>query len=487
MNKSLAQFRFRRFLGWFQPIFDAFKFGRTATTLVLLVFAIVPFQKPLFHKALKNFSLSIIPANLVLPSYFSFKLSFFLSDLLLILLFICILRKGKWADFFWSGPSKYLTLLLVTALFSLGASSTSHYLLMYVRFIQIALVAVLFNSIRTLFHRENIGRFLKSLAVLLFALSLFESLIAIAQYFSQDRVGLSFLGEQGRTYFAFPMPGGSISLLDSLFHIHRKSEILLRSNGTFPHPNIFGGFQFCALLAAFYLYFVQDTKKYKLWIFCGIFIQILALTVSFSRAAIIASFFSTLLYFLFLVRFPERRKAIKELIFLLAASSALCLVLFYPQLFARGGIVNYNEITQGADTERLVYQQIALDMIKERPLLGVGLNNFQIESHRFFPDVRIFFARVHNIYLLIAAETGLIGASFFLLFFVSILRNIVHCLDSQQGLFLMSLFVGLLFMGACDFYFICRPHGRILFFGIAALLFSSTNRVASDETSYCSA
>lgn len=462
-------------------------FNKTLTWLLLILFAIIPFQKPLLHKALKSFSLSIIPSDLILPSYFSTKMSFFLSDILLVLLLICVMyfNKGRWAEFFWSGPSKYLTLLLITALFSLGASHTSQYLLMYTRFLQVALIAVLFNSIKMTLDRENSGIFLKSLATILFVVSLFESVIALAQYFSQDRVGLSFLGESNRAYFAFHMPGGNTSLLDSLFHIQRKSELLLRSTGTFPHPNIFGGFQFCALLAAFYLYFIQDTKKYKPLLLCAIFLQMLALTISFSRAAFIALFFSTILYFFLQARVSEKRKAIKELTFTLLASSAFCLVLFYPQLFARGGIVNYNEIVKSADSERIAYQCVALDMIKERPVLGVGLNNFQIEAPRFFPDGRVLPSRVHNIYLLFAAETGLIGFCFFLLFLFSILKNIPRCLNTQHGLLLMSLFAGLLFIGACDFYFISTPHGRILFFGIAALLFTASYPLKSDEKSYC--
>lgn len=463
-------------------------FDSTVTLLILLTFFTLAFQKPLLHKTLKSFSLAIIPSDLTLPAYhnFSIKLTLFLSDILLILLLIRViyLQRGQWAQFLWSGPSKYLTLLFITALFSIGASSTSNYLLMYTRFIQLVLIAVLFNSIKMAFDAHTIAPFIRSLAYLLFALALFESALALAQYFSQDRVGLKFLGESNRQWFTFPMPNGYRSLFDTWFHIQRNPEQLMRSTGTFPHPNIFGGFLFCTLLNTFYLYFTE--QNYKKLLLSGIVLQMLALTVSFSRAAFIALFLSTALYFLFQARSPENRTTIKQLILTLLASSSLCLALFYPQLMARGGIVNYNGLVQGADTERLAYQKIAIAMIKERPFLGIGLNNFQIESHRFFPEGRILTSKVHNIYLLFAAETGLLGGSCFLLFLFSILKNIKRSFQSQHGLFLFSLFTGLLFIGACDFYFISTPHGRILFFGFAALLYTATYGII-DEKSYCPA
>jgi hypothetical protein len=450
-------------------------------TLLFLLFFLLPFQKPLLHKTLKSFSHAIIPYNLVLPSYFSTKISFFLTDLLLLFLLVHIiyLKEGQWWEFFWSGPSKYLTLLFIIAFFSIGASSTSHYFSMYARFIQIALVTVLFYSIRTTCDSKSITSF----AWLLFALSLFESVVALLQYFTQSRIGLAFLGESSRHLFIFHIPNGYRTIFDYLFHIQRTPDLLMRSTGTFPHPNIFGGFQFCAMMATCYLYFIHSIK-YKNLLRFGLLLQMLALTVIFSRAAFIALFISLSLYFLFQFRQPEKRLRIKQCAVTLLAATALSFSLFYPPLAARGGFVNYNTVAKGADSERLVYQKIACEMIKERPLLGVGLNNFQIESHRFFPEGRILPSTVHNIYLLFGAETGLLGLTCFLLFLFSILKSSLRCLHAQEGIFLFSLFIGLLFIGVCDFYFIC-PHGRILFFGIAALLYTQS-RVNVDEST-CSA
>jgi O-antigen ligase len=67
---------------------------------------------------------------------------------------------------------------------------------------------------------------------------------------------------------------------------------------------------------------------------------------------------------------------------------------------------------------RIQLMKNAWAMIKAHPLLGVGLNNFT-ESMMFFDPSGIMaklfpLVPVHNIYLLIAAETGLLGLAAFL-------------------------------------------------------------------------
>jgi len=50
-------------------------------------------------------------------------------------------------------------------------------------------------------------------------------------------------------------------------------------------------------------------------------------------------------------------------------------------------------------------------MFKERPVTGVGLNNFTVvmDQYGYIPATTRFLQPVHNIYLLILAETGLTG------------------------------------------------------------------------------
>lgn len=69
--------------------------------------------------------------------------------------------------------------------------------------------------------------------------------------------------------------------------------------------------------------------------------------------------------------------------------------------------------------------QIALQMISENPLLGVGANNFASEIDKFTPPELKgrFLYLVHNQYLLVWSETGFGGLLAFLWFLLSTIRR----------------------------------------------------------------
>ena len=79
---------------------------------------------------------------------------------------------------------------------------------------------------------------------------------------------------------------------------------------------------------------------------------------------------------------------------------------------------------RGAARSRVPLMVTALDIIADDPLLGVGANNYApaLESHRSTFGSGFFYV-VHNQYLLVWAETGLVGLAAFLWFLGTTLRN----------------------------------------------------------------
>jgi O-antigen ligase len=67
---------------------------------------------------------------------------------------------------------------------------------------------------------------------------------------------------------------------------------------------------------------------------------------------------------------------------------------------------------------RLGYHLIGLDLLAQNPLLGVGPNNFRQHyidyDYRWVEGRQLESRALHNMYLSVAAETGLLGLSFFL-------------------------------------------------------------------------
>lgn len=407
-----------------------------------------------------------MPQGLHIPHSFYNKIAFFPAQLILVL--IVFLYRKQWHAFFGEGPSKYLTLFALACFFSLGASIGSNYPLVYVQLFSFCLSLTLFPLICNVFNAQTIPTFIKRVAWGFFVLSLFESCICILQYVAQRPIGLKFLGEGTAEHARFYVP---LQYGRWIFDTPRDNVHFFRALGTFAHPNICGGFLLVTLLCTFYLYL--HTNKARPFVLLGLFVQIVALTLTFCRAAIIALFLCALFWFCLQAR--------KRLVIVFCASWAVCATLFYNQLCCRGGLINYNAQVRAADAERLSYQNIAWKMVQERPLLGVGFDQFELEAHRFFPNGTPLPFKVHNIYFLIAAETGLIGAGFFFLFLFSILKRGIQHLQQPEGLFLCTLFTGLLLLGCCDFYFLTAPHCQILFFGIAALLYANTQRVLTNS------
>lgn len=465
--------------------------GRSVTTLLLLLFALIPFQRR-FHGVIDSFSRKLTLPDFPLPPFFSKHIHLYIADPLILIVALLLLFRFKtpWREFFFQGPSKYLTLLFFAALASLLFSITATYSLQYFLLIQFSLVFLFFNSLCSAHHAIDLPKFIKSCAWVILLISCFQCLVGLGQYFCQSSIGLKFLGEIDISHFPFANPGKRRWLLDKLIPSTHSSAFLCRSSGTLTHPNVLGGLLFCSLMASYYLWMIEESRRKRLVILLTVPLQIFTLYTAYSRSALLALLFSTLFWcFLQIKRTASTQgfgsvgwKRYAILFSTVFAGLIAGVGLFYSQISARGGIFNYNEVTKLADSERIHYVKIALKMIEEHPWLGVGFNNFQLLAEKYQPQntPNVFFAKVHNIYLLIASETGLIGGGLFFLFLLSILITASKAIFSkhlvteypQEKFFLAATFLGLLFIGVCDFYFLNTQNGRMLFFGIAALLYA---------------
>ena len=120
-------------------------------------------------------------------------------------------------------------------------------------------------------------------------------------------------------------------------------------------------------------------------------------------------------------------------------------------------------------------------MIKSHPIFGVGLNNFLVELPNVHKqDSNVFYLQpVHNIYLLILSQTGIVGFGFFIWFIgktyqklkaqSSKLKATSKNLKSEKDYLIidpLSLIVALsviLILGLFDHYFLTLQQGQLLF------------------------
>jgi O-antigen ligase len=437
-----------------------------------MLFAILVFAIPIEHKYDKPtrfFSKSLIPEGLHLPKWFETNFYFYPSDLIApILIFLAIfalripLRQllfQKNVHFLWS--------ILLFAALSVCLSPLWNYPLLYLRLWQ-WLTGVLFFMLAA--HLDH--RTVKIILGALVAMGVVQSIFAIAQYFHQGSFGLRILGEPNfhramHGACAFYSPGGYRWIFDEWAGVIFNTTIVARVMGTTAHPNVLGGF--LALTSFASLDFFDQSKRKWVWAIL-IFLQLFAMSLTFSRAAVFAFGLGVIIWFI--MKWKHSPHLLKAAI-LLFSSIAIIGFLFQEQLVHRGGIINYNHVAIGADSIRWQYQNLAFQMIQKYPWFGVGFQQFSTRAHEFLQiDPAQHVNGAHNIYLMMAAEMGLLALLCFLAFIASILRGIACAKNTPFLPSLAAMFIGFLFIGCCDFYPTMFQMGRLLFFTTAGLLVS---------------
>jgi hypothetical protein len=465
--------------------------------LLFFLLFYVTFQKR-FAGILKKISYSLVPTDLDLPSFFGKKMEFYTTDFIILVLFGWCLYCHRQAigRFLWSGPTKYLILFFGAAMLSIVCSMSAGYAIQYYRLAQLGLSFLLFSTLADLLKTSQNEQLAKRcLQVFIFAV-LLQCSIGIAQYFLQQPLGLKGLGEHNIRSFNFPMAGGYRWIFDQWINRVTDQTVLCRCSGTFPHPNVMGGFLFASILSTYYLIVGESQQWMRRLLYGALFVQVFTLSITFSRSAIMATAFGSCLWLTISLYRCIKEQGWKKLkrnavmmrrmrtLGVFVGSGLICLFLFFNQFFYRGGIVNYNQVVSSADKERVVYQNIAWEIFKDHPIAGGGFNNYQILSPRYVPEryVEACFAKVHNIYLLILAETGVLGALAFGGFLLSLFKGIFSRSENEMTRIVLSIFIGLLLIGLFDFYFLHTNPGRCLFFLFAALLcmdFSTEKRLTS--------
>ncbi len=254
------------------------------------------------------------------------------------------------------------------------------------------------------------------------------------------------------------------------------SEGVYRAYGSFEQPNPFGGFIGLNLPIAIGLGLALWSKVRRerktseisgdlrglVWRRLGLAILVTfavailaaALYLSFSRGAWLGAVAALLAMGLFL---PRRRwiglALIGGLIVVgLGLFSAGLLPASIADRFADvGALVDFRDVrgvkisdANYAVVERLAHWQAAAAMIEANPYTGVGFSNYQpvYEQYRLL-NWPMPLGHAHNIYLNVAAETGLPGLAAYLVLWIAIFAQTIRTIGAQSGV-MRGLALGLL-------------------------------------------
>jgi O-antigen ligase len=230
---------------------------------------------------------------------------------------------------------------------------------------------------------------------------------------------------------------------------------ILRAYGTLPHPNILGGFVFLTLLGPTSSFLLDKKPNYPSVILISLGLILLMLT--FSRAAWLAWIaFVTIL--IMKSNYLDR----KRLVLFISTIAVVVILSIYPLrdfVFARAA--NSSIATEQISTVgRSWLTGQAMVMIRMHPFLGLGIGSFILELTNTAVEGAPI-EPVHNVFLLIVAELGVVGLILMIGLLVSVALAIIRS-KSPRAILASAMVTGIAVISLFDHYFWTLAPGRLM-------------------------
>jgi len=317
------------------------------------------------------------------------------------------------------------------------------------------------------------GTILKKVFGLVMFIGLFQALIGIAQYILQHSIGLFWLKES----LISPDIAGVAKVIFN-------GEAFIRACGLFPHPNILGGFlMFSIFIAGFYYRMFHPSRNVPRGTFhrtnaeqlikISLVIQLLALILTFSKSAIIGLFLG-LIYFAYvsscnkcstwniprdkcgtIVDFFRKKKKILVVAGLIIIFSVFILKPNWNSLLVKS--LDERSVYVNVSPVRIATQSIAggrgtIEDIKTL-IFGIGNSQFVISMENMSIIKENWMLQpVHNVFLLVWSELGIVGLFLLVLFMGYVLKNVLRGTSSDTAKTFGAILIGLLFIMFFDHY-----------------------------------
>lgn len=240
-------------------------------------------------------------------------------------------------------------------------------------------------------------------------------------------VGIGFTGQ------GFHLPGirGRIDLASDFPDV-AATGLLGRVGGTVGSPNGAAAYLVLLLIPTVSVLLTGLGRTYKRLAILGIALGLVSLVFTLTRGAWVT--FVLGIATLCFIAWRRGRLSAKIPICMIAVL-ALLLIVFYGSVSTR--LLGDD---RGSAYSRVTMIRSALNVIRDNPVIGVGLNNYVFTLDRYAKSQDWVYA-VHNTYLLVWSETGIGGLIAFLWFLTSSLRRGWFCWKSDDRL-LASLALG---------------------------------------------
>lgn len=299
----------------------------------------------------------------------------------------------------------------------------------------------------------------------------FQALIAIPQFATQGSLGLKYLGE---SVLAPALSGIAAFLVDGVK--------VIRAYGTTPHANILAIYLFIGL-GALYALTLYHKRSWRWQAFHALMLWAFLLT--FSRTIIglwTITFAIRGILVLWYPRFssefwdnPQTRARCLRIFYFALVTIAVFAVIYWPYVANRAVISSADEAVQ----LRILYnEKVAGDGVS---WFGHGIGNFVpwlMEQGIHLP--REHYQPVHNIYLLIYSEIGVLGFALFTVFLVILIYDFWRQTKLRKLYHIsFALVIGsMLIVGLFDHFLWTIQSGRLMFWMSLGLLATAQQRLS---------
>ncbi|OGY78547.1 MAG: hypothetical protein A3B74_04255 [Candidatus Kerfeldbacteria bacterium RIFCSPHIGHO2_02_FULL_42_14] len=308
----------------------------------------------------------------------------------------------------------------------------------------------------------------------LLAAGVFQSIFAYIQFAMQEVPETKWLGLAAQS----PLTHG-VSVIET------SQYRLLRSYGSFPHPNMLAGWLLITLFAGSALVMTSGSIKKRFIVTVGSLIITLGIFLTFSRSAWLALLFGLLIAGIATSHTHYRARQWKWIgiilflfLTLIASSSEI--------VFSR--LASNARLEQQSQETRKLYTTQALQLLHDDQwIFGVGLGTYTYAVYKKIDDTQPgwWYQPVHYVPLIILIEIGIFGLLAYIILLITIGISLAQYTShhapyreyaehaKRSMLFLpMTLNAALvIFLGSFDHYFWTLTSGILIFWLIIGLWF----------------
>ncbi len=227
---------------------------------------------------------------------------------------------------------------------------------------------------------------------------------------------------------------------------------MLRAYGTFPHPNIFGGFLAVGLVVLAWLVRFIHSRRTLIFSMVTAVVVSATLIITFSRSAwfgIVIGFLVLMSLMLLRRRLVPSRALPVILLGLVTVISTLGI--FYHQVFARFAMDG--KVEQISVVERTSQYRLFDEVFFVNPLFGVGPGAYPFVLSQIDPGGQVWaYQPIHNTFLLVLSELGIVGMLALLYLLLRVDQVSSKAAKTAGGMFGLCLGAVLIVIGLFDHY-----------------------------------